>query len=151
MGAKEDPWRFPLFPPLRIQDTPPREQGLDYTSTVETQQSKHKCNRTHTHTHSKRMFSLPTAFQSKLSFSSFSTFPCSRSLIPPCLFPQFLRLHHLTSGPAADSAIQPLIEVGHQCLIVILSGVADAASTYELGSSANPPALPGDLMFSCSH
>lgn len=29
-------------------------------------------------------------------------------------------------------------------------GVADAASTYELGSSPNPPALPGDLMFSSS-
>lgn len=62
----------------------------------------------------------------------------------------FLNFSRRTDSPATDSAVQPLIKAGHQCPIVISSGVADAASTYELGSSANPPALPGDLMFSSS-
>lgn len=151
------PWQFPLSP-LRISDAPPRRTGagLHEHSGNTTEQTQVQQN---PHTHTLRGNIFPSDGRPKqIIISSFSKFPCSLfshsivsvSPIPPSP-PSPLPLHSLTSRPTADSALQPLIRLGRQCPIVFFRrGVADAASTYELGSSPNPPALPGDLMFSSS-
>lgn len=131
---------IPTLPPAEDLGRAARRTGagLQEHSGNTTEQTQVQQN-PHAHTQQGNIFPSD-GLPKQILISSFSKFPCSLSLIPPCL-----PLHHLTSGPAADSAVQPLIRVGHQCPIVISSGVADAASTYELGSSLNPASPPGRL------